>query len=163
MDSKYLRLPQDVSDLLDSGNEKERNGRRPQLFLWRNLTVTLSLVVNIFLSVSVVLILREKPTPIGFGEDRQGSSCARLATDEFQPRPILSRPHGINSGGTRLTVPKTTPIATRCGKRSYHLMDLWPWTENGRSSDNGRSRCTYRAITARVSTCWKPIINCTVW
>lgn len=163
MDSKYLRLPQDASDLLYSGNEKERNGHQPRLFSWRNLMLSLSLVVNIFLSVSLVLMLREKPTPTGFGEDIQGFPCVRLATDKFQPRSSLSRPHGINSGGIRFTVLKTTPTATRCGKRSYHPMDLWPWTENGRSSDSGRSRCIYRAITARVSTCWKPIINCTVW
>lgn len=161
MDSKYLRLPQDASDLLYSGNEKEGNGRRPR-FSWGKLILSLSVVVNIFLSVSVVLMLREKPTPTGFGENER-SIRVRVVTDRSQPRSTLSRPHGTNSGGTQLTVPRTTPIATSCGKLSSRLMVSWQWTENGRSRDNGRHRCTYRAITVRVSICWKPIINCTVW
>ena len=71
MESKYLRLPQDASDLLDSRNEKDGNGHRPQLFLWRNLIFSLSAIVNVFLSISVVLMLREKPTATGFGENGQ--------------------------------------------------------------------------------------------
>lgn len=162
MESKYLPLPQDASDLLDSGNEKEENGHRLHLRSWRNVMLSLSVVVNVMLSVSVVQLLREKPTPTGFGENRQAIHV-RVATNRSQPRSTLLRPRGINSGGTRLTVPKITPIATSCGKLSYRLMVSWLWTENGRRRDSGRNRCTYRAITAKVFTCWKPIISCTVW
>lgn len=161
MNSKYLRLPQDVSDPLNSENEKG-DSHRPESFSWRNLILSLSVVVNVFLAFSVILVLREKPTPTSFGENRQAIRV-EVATDWSQPRSILLRLHGTSSGGTRLTVPKTTPIATSCGKRSYHLMVSWLWTENGRSRDSGRHRCTYQAITAKVSICWKPIISCTVW
>ncbi len=162
MNSKYLRLPQDASDLLGSGNEKESNGRRPQSFSWGNIMLSLSVAVNIFLSVFIILMLREKPTPTGFGE-HEVEIRVRVATDRSQPRLTPSRPPGTNSGGTRITVPKITPIATSCGKRFYHLTVSLLWTENGRSKDSGRHRCTYRAITAKVSTCWKPITSCTVW
>ena len=70
MNSKYLRLPQDVSDLLNSENEKG-NSHRPESVSWKNLIFSLSVVVNVFLSISVILVLREKPTPTGFGENRK--------------------------------------------------------------------------------------------
>ena len=162
MNSKYLRLPQDASDSLISGNEKEGGGHRHQILSWKYLMISFSVVLNCFLSTSVILMLREKPTPIGFGENRSGI-CVRVATDSFQQRSTLSRPHGINSGGTRPTVPKTIPRAMSFGKRSYHLTVSWLWTGTGRRKDSGRHRCTYQAITAKVSTCWKPIISCTVW
>ena len=161
MNSKYLRLPQDASDPLYSGNEKESNGRGSQPPSLRNLILWLSTVVNVLLSVSVLLVLREKPTPNDFGEDRQ-MIFMRVATDRLQPRLTLSRPHGTNSGGTRRTVPKTTPIVTSYGKLSYRLMVSWLWIEIGRSRGSGRSPCTYRVITAKVSTFWKAIISCTV-
>lgn len=162
MNSKYLRLPQDASDLPYSGNEKEGNGQRPQLFLWRHLILSLSVVVNVLLFLPVFVMLKEKPTPTGFGMERH-STRLRVATDNSQPRSTLSRSHGTNSGGTRLTVPKITRIATSCGKLFYRLMVSWLWTENGRSRDSGRRRCTYRAITAKECTFWKPTISCTVW
>ena len=65
MNSKYLRLPQDASDLFHSGNDKKGNSHR---YHWRSLILTLSLVVNIALCLSFVLMMREKPTPDGFGE-----------------------------------------------------------------------------------------------
>lgn len=71
MDSKYLRLPQDASDLLHSANKKEGDGHRLQLSLWKNLMLSVSVLVNVFLSTSVVLMLKEKPTPTGFGENKQ--------------------------------------------------------------------------------------------
>ena len=70
MNLKYLRLPQDGSDLLYQENEKERNGRQPQWLSRRNLMLSLSVVVNIFLSLSLVSMLREKPTPTGFGKHK---------------------------------------------------------------------------------------------
>ena len=152
MNSKYLALPQDASDLLYSGNEKDGYGRRPQSSSWRSLVLSLSVVVNVFLSVTIMLMLREKPTPAGFGESRQAVRV-RVATDRTQPRSTLLRPHGTNSGGTRLTVPETTPRATSCGKRFCRLTVSWLWTDNGRHRDSGRCRCTYRVITAKVSTC----------
>ena len=162
MNSKYSRLPQDASDSLNSENEKKGSGHRHQLFPWKHLIVSLSVVLNVVLSASVVLMMREKPTPTGFGEHRS-AICVRVTTDRSQQRSTLSRPHGINSGGTRLTVPKTTPTATSFGKRSFHLTVSWLWTGTGRRKDSGRRRCTYQAITAKVSTCWKPITSCTVW
>lgn len=68
MNSKYLRLPQDASDLPYSGNEKEGNGQRPQLFLWRHLILSLSVVVNVLLFLPVFVMLKEKPTPTGFAK-----------------------------------------------------------------------------------------------
>ena len=162
MKSHYLRLPQHSSDLLYARNEKEGNGQRPESLSWKNLIVSLSVVINVLLSVLLVLMLRDKPTPIGFGENRQ-AIFVEVATDRSQPRSTLLRPHGINSGGILPTAPKTTPTATGSGKPFYHLMVSWPWTANGRNRDSGRRRCTYQAITAKVSTCWKPIISCIVW
>ena len=161
MDSKYLRVPQDASDLLCSENEKDRAGRQSSLVSCKNLTLLLSVVANAILALSLVMMLRERPTPTGFGERKQAVSV-KVPTDYPQPRSTLSRPHGTNSGGTRLTAPKITRIVMSCGRLSYPLMVSWPWTANGLSSDSGRSRCTYRAITAKVSTSWKPIINYTV-
>ena len=71
MNSKYLRLPQDASDSLNTGNEKEGNGHRPQVFSRKHLIVSLPVFLNVVLSVLVVLMLREKPTPTGFGEHRR--------------------------------------------------------------------------------------------
>ena len=162
MDSRYLRLSQDASYLLYSENERDGTGHQPRLFSWKSLILLLSVVANAVLSLSLVMMLRENSTPTDFGEHEQ-AICVIVLTDWPQPRSTLSRPHGTNSGGTRLTVPKTTPIATSCGRPSYLLMVSWLWTVNGLRSDNGRFRCTYRATTAKVSTCWKPTINCTVW
>ena len=161
MDSKYLRVPQDASDLLCSANEKNQIGRQSSLASRKNLILLLSVVANAILALSLVTMLREKPTPTGFGEGKQAVSV-KVPTDLSQPRSTLSKLRGTNSGGTRLTVPRTTRIATSCGRLSYPLMVSWLWTANGLSSDSGRSRCTYRAITAKVSTCWKPIISYTV-
>ena len=69
MNSKYLRLPQDASDSLILGNEKEGSSQRHQLFSWKCLIVSFSVVLNVVLSTSVVLMLRENPTPTGFGEN----------------------------------------------------------------------------------------------
>lgn len=162
MTLKYFRLPQDASDPLHLGNEKEENVHQHQSFSWKSLILSLLAVVNFSLTVSIIVMLREKPTPDGFGETRQAIRV-RGATDRSQPRWTLLRRHGTSSGGIRLTVPKTTQTATTCGKPFYRPMVSWLWTENGRSRDSGRRRCTYRAITAKVSTCWKPIISCTVW
>lgn len=161
MDSKYLRIPQDASDALCSENERDRAGRQSSLVSRTNLILLLSVAANAILALSLVMMLREKPTPTGFGERKQAVSV-KLPTDQSQPRSTHSRPHGTTSGGIRLTVPKTTPIATSCGRLSYPLMVSWLWTANGLSSDSGRNRCTYRAITAKVSTCWKPITSYTV-
>lgn len=162
MNSQYFRLPQDASDLLDSGNEKAGNNHRHQSPSWRRLILSLSVVVNVLLFVPVFLMLKEKPTPTEFGKNKTATRVG-VATDTSQPKSILSRPHGTSSGGTRLTVPKTTQIVTSCGKLFYRLMVSWRWIANGQSRDSGRLRCTYRAITAKVSTFWKPIISCTVW
>lgn len=78
MSSKYLRLPQDASDLLPSGNEKKGNSHQPH---WKNLILSLSLVVNIALCLSFVLMMREKHTPDGFGE-HQLANRVRVPTDQ---------------------------------------------------------------------------------
>ena len=162
MDSKYLRLPQDGSDLLHPENEKGANDRRPNAISRKFLILMLSVLFNVILCLSLVLTLREKPTPNDFGEP-DGNSVQEAPANSTQPRWTLSRLHGTTSGGIRLTAPKTIPTATSSGKPSYRLTDSWPWIGNGLSRDIGRSRCTYRVIIAKVSTCWKPIINCTVW
>lgn len=71
MNPKYLPLPQDASDLFYAGNGKEGNGHRPRLLSWKNLILSLSVVTNVLLSVSVLMMPREEPTPTGFGEDIQ--------------------------------------------------------------------------------------------
>ena len=121
MNSKYLRLSQDSADLLYAGDEKERDGNSRQWFSWRSLILSVSVFVNIFLSTSALLTIRDKSTPTGYGENRE-ASVVKLAADRSQPRSTLLRPHGPNAGGTRLIAPKTTLIATSCGKLSYHLM-----------------------------------------
>lgn len=80
MNSKYLRLPQDASDSLSSGNEKVGSGYRHQILSWKHLIISLSVVLNVVLSASVVLMMREKPSPTGFGEHRD-SICVRVAID----------------------------------------------------------------------------------
>lgn len=69
MNSKYLRLPQDASDSRDSGNEKEESSQRHQLFSWKILIVSFSVVLNVLLSASVVLTRRENAIPTGFGKN----------------------------------------------------------------------------------------------
>ena len=151
MNSQYFRLPQDASDLLYSGNEKEGDGHRRQSPSWRHMILSLSVVVNVLLIVTLLMMLKEKPTPTEFGKNSLASRV-KGAIDNSQPESILSRPHGTSSGGTRLTVPKITRIVTSYGKLFYRLMVSWRWTANGQSRDSGRIRCTYRAITAKVST-----------
>lgn len=68
MDSKYLRVPQDASDLLYSENEREEIGHRSHLRSWKSLMLLFSVVINAVLSLSLVMVLREKPTPTNFGE-----------------------------------------------------------------------------------------------
>lgn len=68
MNSEYLRLPQDASDLFYSRNEKEGNDHRAQWASRKNLILLLSAVFNAVLCISFILMLKEKPTPIGFGE-----------------------------------------------------------------------------------------------
>lgn len=77
MDSKYLRLPQDGSELLYPENEKGANDSRPRVFLRKNLILSLSVLVNIILCLSLVLMLREKPTPNGFGERKLAISSKK--------------------------------------------------------------------------------------
>ena len=89
MNPKYLRLPQDASDLFLLGNEKGGNDHRPRLISWKNLILSLSVVINVFLSVSAVLMLRERPTPIGFGKNRQVTHVSkRRLTGLSQSRPF---------------------------------------------------------------------------
>ena len=80
MDSKYLRVPQDASDLLCSENEKDRAGRQSSLVSRKNLILLLSVVANAILALSLVMMLREKPTPTGFGERKQEISV-KVPTD----------------------------------------------------------------------------------
>ena len=80
MNSKYLRLSQDASDLFYSEDEKNGNGRRFHWFSWKSLVLLLSVVVNVVLSLPLVLTLREKPTPNGFGEHEQATHV-RVPTD----------------------------------------------------------------------------------
>lgn len=80
MDSKYLRVPQDASDLLYSENERDGIGHRPHLFSWKRLILLLSVVINAVLSLSLVMVLREKPTPTNFGEHEQAIHV-RVPTD----------------------------------------------------------------------------------
>ena len=121
MNSKYLRLSQESLDLLYAGDEKQRDGIPRQWLSWRSLILSVSVFVNIFLSTSALWTLRDKPTPTGYGENREALRVI-LAADRSQPRSILLRPHGPNDGGTRLIAPKITLTATSCGKLSYHLM-----------------------------------------
>lgn len=72
MNSKYLRLPQDASNLLYSGNEKGGTSHRPQSFSRSTLILSLSSAANVFLFVWLLLLLREKPTPTSFGENGGG-------------------------------------------------------------------------------------------
>ena len=74
MDSKYLRVPQDVSDLSYLENEKDRIGHRPHWVSRNNLFLMFSMVANAVLSLSLLMLLREKPTPTGFGERKQAIS-----------------------------------------------------------------------------------------
>lgn len=69
MNSKYLRLPQDASDSPNPGNEKEGSSQRHQLFSWNCLIISFSVVLNVVLSATIVLMLMENPTPTGFGEN----------------------------------------------------------------------------------------------
>ena len=121
MNSKYLRLSQESSDLLYAGDEKERDGIPRQWFSWKSLILSVSVLVNIFLATSALWTTRDKPTPTGYGENRE-ALLVRLAADRSQPRSILLRSHGPNAGGTPLIAPKTILTATSCGKLSYHLM-----------------------------------------
>ena len=121
MNSKYLRLSQESSDLLYAGDEKERDGIPRPWFSWRSLILSVSVFVNIFLSTSALWTIRDKPTPTGYGENREALHV-RLVADRSQPRSILLRPYGQDAGGTPLIAPKTTLTATSCGKPSYHLM-----------------------------------------
>ena len=79
MDSKYLRVPQDASDLLCSENERDQTSRQ-SLISRKNLILLLSVVTNAILALSLVMILREKPTPTGFGERKQEISV-KVPTD----------------------------------------------------------------------------------
>lgn len=80
MNSKYLRVPQDASDLLYSENDRDGIGHRPHLFSWKSLILLLSVVINAVLSFSIVMALREKPTPTNFGEHEQAIHV-RVRTD----------------------------------------------------------------------------------
>ena len=71
MDSKYLRVPQDASDLLCSEHEKDQTSRQSSVVSRKNLILLLSVVANAILALSLVMMLREKPTPTGFGECKQ--------------------------------------------------------------------------------------------
>ncbi|CAF9913893.1 hypothetical protein IMSHALPRED_001472 [Imshaugia aleurites] len=68
MTLKYFRLPQDASDPLHLGNEKEENVHQHQSFSWKSLILSLLAVVNFSLTVSIIVMLREKPTPDGFAK-----------------------------------------------------------------------------------------------
>ena len=80
MDSKYLRVPQDASDLLCSENERDQTSRQSSLILRKNLILLLSVVANAILALWLVMVLREKPTPTGFGERKQEISV-KVPTD----------------------------------------------------------------------------------
>lgn len=80
MDSKYLRVPQDASDLLYSENERDGIGHRRHLYSWKSLILLLSVVINAALSLSLGMVLREKPTPSNFGEYEQAIHV-RVPTD----------------------------------------------------------------------------------
>ena len=79
MDSKYLRVPQDASDLLCSEKERDQTSRQ-SLISRKNLILLLSVVANAILALWLVMILREKPTPTGFGERKQEISV-KVPTD----------------------------------------------------------------------------------
>lgn len=68
MNSKYLRLSQESSDLLYAGDEKERDVIPRQWFPWRSLILSLSVIVNIFLCTSALWTIRDKPTPTGYAK-----------------------------------------------------------------------------------------------
>ena len=78
MDSKYLRVPQDASDVLCSENEKDRSGRQFSLVSRTNLILLLSVAANAVLALSLIMMLREKPTPTGFGE------CKQAVCDDYR-------------------------------------------------------------------------------
>ena len=80
MDSKYLRVPQDASDLLCPENEKKRFGRQSSLVSHKNLILLLSVGANAILALSLFVMLRETPTPTGFGEHKQAVSV-KVPTD----------------------------------------------------------------------------------
>ena len=104
MDSKYIRLPsQDASELLYDGNEKRGNGHRHRLSSTGNMVLLLSVVLNVVLSLSLVLMLRERSTPSGYGEHERenrlksrltGLSQGRLSHDHMEA--ILVE-HGLQS------------------------------------------------------------------
>ena len=80
MNLKYLRVPQDASDLLHTENEKDGIGDQPHLLSWKNLILLFSVVVNAVLCLSLATTMREKPTPTGFGEHNDAISV-RVPTD----------------------------------------------------------------------------------
>ena len=68
MNSKYLRLPQEASDSIYTEKEKEGSGHGIRLLSSKNMILSLSVAANVILFLSIVLMLREKPTPSGFGK-----------------------------------------------------------------------------------------------
>ena len=80
MDPKYLRVPQDTSDLLCSDNEKDQTSRQSSVVSRKNLILLLSVVANAILALWLVIMLREQPMPTGFGERKQAISV-KVPTD----------------------------------------------------------------------------------